>query len=92
MDEVFKALGSSSNSEQSSDSHGNSLPPLLMSELSPGPTPEDNEAHNVRNEIKEMAFKFSSSKDNSKKKQAMVCIFFMFVIEYRFLKDISIIT
>ena len=76
MDEVFKALGSSSNSEQSSDSHGSSLPPLLMSELSPGPTPEDNEAHNVRNEIKEMAFKFSS-KDNSKKKQAMVCILFL---------------
>ena len=70
MDEVFKALGSS-NSEPCEDSPCNSLPPMFSSEMSPGPTPEDNEAHNVKNEIKEMAFKFSA-KDISKKKQAMV--------------------
>ncbi|XP_064083592.1 activated Cdc42 kinase-like isoform X2 [Macrobrachium nipponense] len=70
MDEVFKALGKSTSSGPSSLDAPASLPPLSPNQQSQALL-EDNENHNVKNEIKEMASKFSN-KDSSKKKQAVV--------------------
>ncbi|XP_045605746.1 activated Cdc42 kinase-like isoform X1 [Procambarus clarkii] len=70
MDEVFRALGGSASSGPSSLEPPGSLPPLSPTQQSQALL-EDNESHNVKNEIKEMASKFSN-KDSSKKKQAMV--------------------
>lgn len=71
MDEVFKALGGSASSGPSSLDAPGSLPPLTPTQQSQALL-EDNESHNVKNEIKEMTNKFSN-KECSKKKQAMVC-------------------
>lgn len=71
MDEVFKALGGGSTSSgPSSLDTPASLPPLTPNQQSQALL-EENESHNVKNEIKEMASKFSN-KENSKKKQATV--------------------
>ncbi|XP_069983106.1 activated Cdc42 kinase-like isoform X3 [Penaeus vannamei] len=70
MDEVFKALGGSASSGPSSLDAPGSLPPLTPTQQSQALL-EDNESHNVKNEIKEMTNKFSN-KECSKKKQAMV--------------------
>ncbi|XP_071534269.1 activated Cdc42 kinase-like isoform X2 [Panulirus ornatus] len=70
MDEVFKALGGSASSGPSSLEPPGSLSPLTPTQQSQALL-EDNESHNVKNEIMEMASKFSN-KDGSKKKQAMV--------------------
>lgn len=70
MDEVFKALGGSASSGPSSLDAPGSLPPLTPTQQSQALL-EDNENHNVKNEIKEMTTKFSN-KECSKKKQAMV--------------------
>ena len=70
MDEVFKALGGSSTDDTVSLDPPASLPPLTPTH----PTQallEDNETHNVKNELKEIASKLTG-KDNSKKKQATV--------------------
>ncbi|XP_050716113.1 activated Cdc42 kinase-like isoform X2 [Eriocheir sinensis] len=71
MDEVFKALGgSSTTTDPISLDPPTSLPPLTPTH----PTQallEDNETHNVKNELKEIASKITG-KDSSKKKQATV--------------------
>lgn len=72
MDEVFKALGGSASSGPSSLEPPGSLPPLTPTQQSQALL-EDNESHNVKNEIMEMASKFSN-KEGSKKKQAMVSV------------------
>lgn len=74
MDEVFKALGGSASSGPSSLDPSESLPPLTPTSQQSQALLEDNESHNVKNEIKEMTAKFGN-KDVAKKKQAMVsCI------------------
>lgn len=96
MDEVFKALGgSSSTTDPISLDPPASLPPLTPTH----PTQallEDNETHNVKNELKEIASKITG-KDNSKKKQAtvrptiIVIIIFIFIIILIFTFTVGII-
>lgn len=78
MDEVFKALGgSSTTSDPISLDPPTSLPPLTPTH----PTQallEDNETHNVKNELKEIASKITGK--DSKKKQATVRLTIIVII------------